>query len=154
MADAPFDVARAHRWFAVELNNYAWDLLEKPVRTEEEAERLIHAAHGSTFHWLHAGDDLNHLRGQCLLANAYAAAGIGEASLRHVKHCLALSDAAGGRQTPFDRATALACVARAYAVCGMEQEYLKFERDAREAANALEDEDERKVLESLLTWEE
>jgi hypothetical protein len=25
MADAPFDLATAHRWFGVELNNTTWD---------------------------------------------------------------------------------------------------------------------------------
>ena len=39
---------------------------------------MIHAAHGACFHWLAAGDLLNHLRAQCLLATAYAKAGLAE----------------------------------------------------------------------------
>ena len=39
MTEAPFDLPRAQRWFAVECNNAAWDLLDKPglvgVRPDE-----------------------------------------------------------------------------------------------------------------------
>lgn len=75
MADAPFNVARAHSWFAVELNNLAWDCVENKDRSEEQLELMIHAAHAACYHWLQTGTALNHLRAQCLLATAYATAG-------------------------------------------------------------------------------
>src|SRR5687768_9557039 len=75
MAEAPFDLPRAQRWFAVELNNLAWDLLDKPGRTNDETNRMLHAAHASVHHWLAAGNELNRLRGMVLLANVYASAG-------------------------------------------------------------------------------
>src|SRR5262249_26385540 len=106
MAEPPFDVSRAHRWFAVELNNFAWDLVEKPERSADDVDRMIHAAHGACYHWLHAGNLLNHLRAQCLLATAYAAAGLPEPAVRHARRCLQLSEEAGDSQTTFDRATA------------------------------------------------
>src|SRR5687768_7578725 len=90
MAEAPFDVARAHRWFAVELNNVAWELVEARERSTADAERMIHAAHGACFHWLQVGDLLNHLRAQCLITTAYLKAGIAEAAVRHATHCLEL----------------------------------------------------------------
>ncbi len=149
MAEAPFDLVRAHRWFAVELNNYAWGLLEQPNLTAEQTERLIHAAHASIHHWLHAGDQLNHLRGQVLLANAYAVAGLSEGALRHAKHAIDLDVASAEKRTPFDHASVLACAARAFQVAGAADESSSFNRAAREAAGEL-DEDERKVLEGLL----
>lgn len=76
MADAPFDIPRAQRWFAVECNNLAWDLLDKPDRTADETERMLHAAHASVHHWLAVGNELNRLRGMVLLANVYAGAGL------------------------------------------------------------------------------
>ena len=114
MAEPPFDVPKAHRWFAVEFNNQAWDLLEKPDRTADQTERMIHVAHAACFHWLQAGNLLNHLRAQCLLATVYARAGLGEAAVRHAEKCLALSSEAGETQTPFDLATAHGCAVVAY----------------------------------------
>ena len=43
MATPPFDLARAHRWFAVELNNLAWDLVEAQERSASDIARMIHA---------------------------------------------------------------------------------------------------------------
>ena len=118
MADAPFDIKRAHRWFAVELNNIAWDLLEAPRRSPADNERMIHAAHAACYHWLEAGNLLNHLRAQCLLATAYSKAGLPEAAVRHADRCLALSDEAGETQTAFDRAAAHGCASLAYSFAG------------------------------------
>jgi hypothetical protein len=114
----PFDVAKAHRWFAVELNNLAWNLVEAPQRSSAEVEQMIHAAHGACYHWLQVGDVLNHLRAQCLLSTAYTTAGYGEAAIRHAEKCLTLSTEAADQQTPFDRATAHGCAAAAYRLVG------------------------------------
>ena len=114
MSEPPFDVKRAHRWFAVELNNLAWDLLEAPALTPEQVDRMIHAAHGACFHWLEVGTPIHHLRAQCLLATAYARAGITKAAVRHAERCLAFSRAITDDQTDFDRASAHGCAAAAY----------------------------------------
>ncbi|MEX0776129.1 MAG: hypothetical protein WD042_10520 [Phycisphaeraceae bacterium] len=39
MTDALFDVKRAHRWFAVELNNLAWEHVEALSRRRRCATR-------------------------------------------------------------------------------------------------------------------
>ena len=59
MPEAPFDLAQAHRWFAIEFNNQAWDLVEKVNRTADETQQMIHAAHASILHWQSAGNALN-----------------------------------------------------------------------------------------------
>src|SRR5687768_8962067 len=105
MAEAPFDVQKAHRWFAVELNNAAWDLVESEGRSEADAERMVHAAHAACYHWLQAGSPINHQRAQCLLATAYAAAGRAEPAVYHADRCLALGTQTGDAQSAFDRAT-------------------------------------------------
>ncbi len=118
MADAPFDVDRAQRWFAVEFNNRAWDLVEKPVRSADEAERMIHMAHAACIHWLHVGNVVNHARAQCLLATAYAAGGIGEPAVRHAEKCLTLCDEVRDQLTEFDWASAYGCAANAHRCMG------------------------------------
>lgn len=148
MSDAPFDLPRAHRWLAVELNNTAWDLLDKPDRTRDETERMIHAAHASVHHWLAAGNALNHLRGMVLLANVYAGAKLGEMGVRYAERALQLSEQCGETSTIFDRATAHACAARAYHVSGNEEGSLRQVKLAREIAAGLELE-EQAVFEQL-----
>ncbi|MGI8978844.1 MAG: hypothetical protein ACR2FY_06435 [Pirellulaceae bacterium] len=148
MAEAPFDLPRAQRWFAVDCNNAAWELLEKPNRTTDETERMLHAAHASVHHWLAVGNDLNRLRGMVLLANVYAGAGLAEGAVRYAERALALSDAAGETQSAFDRATALAAAARAFALSGQGERAKQHSAFARQAAEKL-DADERPVFDQL-----
>lgn len=149
MADAPFDVQRAHRWFAVELNNLAWDLLEKADRLADDNERMIHAAHGACFHWLQVGDLLNHLRAQNLLATVYAKAGLAEAAVRHAEKCLSLSSEASDKQTPFDLACVHGCAAAAYRAVGHTAQALAAQQKAAAAAAQLTDPADRAVFDGL-----
>jgi hypothetical protein len=148
MADAPFDLPRAQRWFAVECNNVAWDLLDKPNRTTDETERMLHVAHASVHHWLGAGNELNHLRGLVLLSNVYASAGLSDGARLYSDKALVLSAAAGETQTAFDRATTLAAVSRAYSVAGDKVRAKEFFDLAHQAATKL-DADERPVFDQL-----
>ena len=106
MSTPAFDVPQAQRWFAIEMNNRAWDLVEKTERTPEENEQMISAAHAARCYWSTIGKPLNSLRAESLLAAAYLAAGRPELSLHHAERCLALSQQIGDEQTAFDRACA------------------------------------------------
>jgi hypothetical protein len=149
MTKPAFDIEKAHRWFAVEFNNLAWDLYESVARTESDTERMIHAAHAACFHWFEVGIDVNRMRALCLLASAYAAAGLGELAVRYARQCVTLSDRLGDEQTKFDRATALGCAYLSYRVAGDARAAEQFYRSANEAAAALPDEDERIVFRRL-----
>jgi tetratricopeptide (TPR) repeat protein len=149
MSTLPFELPQAHRWFAVELNNQAWDLLEKIDRSADDTERMIHAAHAACFHWLQVGNLLNHLRAQNLLATVYARAGHAEAAVRHAEKCLALSHEAGAQQSPFDLATVHGCLAAAYRVAGRPAPALAAQQQATSAADQLTDPADRAVFDSL-----
>jgi hypothetical protein len=149
MAKPPFDLKKGHRWFAVELNNLAWDCIEADTRTDEQLQVMIHAAHGACFHWLQVGDVLNHLRAQNLLAVAYYTAGLPGPAVRHAEQCLQLSAQAGDSQTAFDLACVHGCAALAYRQAGDSQR-AKEQRNALERAiTNLEVEDDIKVVERL-----
>ena len=148
MAEAPFDLPRAQRWFAIECNNAAWDLLDKPHRSADETERLLHSAHASVHHWLAAGNELNRLRGMVLLASVYAAAGLPEGAVRYAELALAMSEAASETQSAFDRATTLAAAARAYSISGDAAQAKEFLDLAQLAATKL-DADEQPVFDQL-----
>ncbi|HTN76505.1 MAG TPA: hypothetical protein VL096_14700 [Pirellulaceae bacterium] len=104
MSEPPFDIAIAHRWFAVELNNVAWELIELPSRTAEEVQRMITAAHTSLYHWQQVGNSVHQLRAETLVAAAYLAAGWPERALPHAAAAFAMCEQAGDQPTQFDRA--------------------------------------------------
>jgi hypothetical protein len=147
----PFDVDKAHRWFAVELNNRAWDLIEAESWTAEQEQELIHAAHASTYHWRQVGSPLNHLRALSLLASAYNLVGDYSAGLRYAKDCVAMMDGQANDATHFDRAVAYACLARAGAGLGKTDQARQDKQRARDEAAKIEDAGERKVFDDLLT---
>lgn len=39
-----------HRQLGIDLFNHTWELLDKPNRTRDEDDAMIHAAHASRFH--------------------------------------------------------------------------------------------------------
>ncbi len=80
MAEAPFEIPKAHRWFGIQLNNSTMDALDAGLVTAETAEPYIHAAHASCHHWMQVGTVANHGRGEFAVASVYAAAGLGEAA--------------------------------------------------------------------------
>jgi tetratricopeptide (TPR) repeat protein len=149
MSQPPFDLAAAHRWFAVEFNNQAWDLLEAAERTDEQTEQMLHTAHAAWLHWAQAGSVLNRQRAECLLASAYAAAGRVEPAVRYGRSCVQLSQQPDSEQTPFDQATAHACLARALSLAGQTEEAAEHHRQASLAAEGLTDAGERQVYAQL-----
>lgn len=57
MPSAPtFDLAAAHKYFAADCFNKAWDLIEKPERTPEEERLMVALNQASLFHWLNRDD--------------------------------------------------------------------------------------------------
>jgi hypothetical protein len=148
MSEPPFDLAKAHLWFAIECNNQAWDLVEKPGRTADEMQQMIHLAHASVLHWQAVGTALNRQRGENLLATVYFDAGDAAAAVRHAERCLSLSVQNAKEESPFDRATALGCAAKAHALAGDTAQADRLRTLAKTAASALDDE-ERGVFEKL-----
>lgn len=51
-----FDLAAAHRYFAADCFNQAWDLIDKPGRTPEDDRLMVALNQASIFHWLQRPD--------------------------------------------------------------------------------------------------
>lgn len=141
----PFDVAKARRWFACECNNHAWELLDKPDRTADEAERLVHEAHAACFHWLDAGTPVNHLRALQLLAVVYAELERPAESQRYAARARELAREHAADLAEFDTPFVLEACARAHAAAGDQRQAREFKRQAEEAARALSDPEDRKI---------
>ncbi len=82
---SPEDIRAWDRWFAVECNNQAWDLVEQASRTAEDAEKMLQAAHAAAHHWSRVGTELNFARADLLLGQVHALLGNGALALRYAQ---------------------------------------------------------------------
>jgi hypothetical protein len=138
-----------HRTLAVETFNLTWDLLDKgDARTQEDVDRMIHAAHASRYHWGVAGTPLEAARGEWQISRVYAVLGRAEPARYHAHRSLDLCTANdyGG----FDMAFALEAVARAAAIAGDGETCRAYIDRARVATTDIEDEDNRTYVEGEL----
>ncbi len=107
------DNPKAHHWFAVEYNNAAWDVLDSGDGSPAALQRAMACAYAAWLHWDAVGTSLNRQRALNLLAQACTASGLQAQAIRYGREGLALSEAHGEEQTPFDRVAALASLAAA-----------------------------------------
>ena len=57
MSDKPeLDQELAHKFFAANCFNKAWELIDKPDRTPEDDEQMIRLVHASIYHWTQRPD--------------------------------------------------------------------------------------------------
>ncbi len=136
----------AHRHFAGKFNGQVWTLLEKPDRSPDEEELMIHAAHASCLHWLEVGTGLHHQRAEWLLSHVYAEAGLAEPALAHARRCQELTEQHASLVQDFDRAYAYEGLARANAAAGNRDEALRLLKLAREAGQSIADKESKKIF--------
>lgn len=150
MPEPTFDVAVAHRWFAIECNNAAWDLVEAANRTPDDVTRMIDLAHAARWHWSQVGTELNQQRAAVLLATAYIKAADVTCAVRWTSVCGVVTAAAPTGITAFDQAAHLGCEAATARLAGhdpqvVEEKVLAF----RAACEVLPEAEERVLLERL-----
>ncbi len=112
------ELARCHRWFAVEGNNRAWALAGQATRTAEEELLMLTLAHAAAFHWSAAGGPLERARADYTLAHVYALAGQGQLALRFARRALDFFEENPATGEDWDRAFAHAELAHAAAAAG------------------------------------
>lgn len=142
----PFDVQRAHRWFAVELNNLSWEIVEADSRTDKQLEQMIHAAHGACYHWMQVGTLINHQRAYNLLAHAYLTVGDVDMALRYAMKCLAVGEQTGDMQDAFDLTTKHGIVAMTSNLAGQTKQANEHKQAFDEARTKLDHPDEFDVI--------
>lgn len=137
-----------HRSLAVALFNDCRRLLEKTERSAEEDDELLHAAHASAYHWLKAPEcePKNRARSEWLCSRVYAVLGRAEPALNHAERCLAFAEDHADNMDDWDLAFAYEALARAHRVAGDEPASSRYERLAREAAEQIEDAEDRQVV--------
>ena len=135
-----------HRELGRTLHGEVWSLLEKADRTPEDSRRMIHAAHASHYHWLHAGAKVNEQRGEWLLTRVYAVLGLGEASLRHSERCRDITGQHGDEMKDFDLAFSSEGLARAYAALGRTAEAKEHKAEARKLGDVIADKEDKEIF--------
>ena len=133
-----------HRKFAVDTFNGTWTLLEKRRRSAEDEDLMIHTAHASRFHWGMVGRPENWTIGEWQLSRVYAVLGRVDPALHHANRCLALcrKHRLGG----FMLAFAYEALARSHALAGHAAERKRYLALAQEAALAVKEADDRKLV--------
>lgn len=140
-----FDSARRRR-LAVDLFNHVWALLRREERTVAEDDEMIHAAHASRHHWAEVGTVVNLARGEWQCSRVYATLGRAEPALHHARRCLELCEAHPADLEEFDLPFAYEALARAHAVAGDRAEAERWAARGRDAARAIDDEDDRRTV--------
>lgn len=135
---------KANQWFAIELNNRSWTVIDQESPEEGALERLTDMAHASLYHWSQVGETVNLARGHHLVSRAYAKVGIACEALRHAEKCLSLCEDNGFGD--WDLAFALEANARAHHLSGNKEEHAAFLLRAKEAGDAIAEEEDRKIF--------
>jgi uncharacterized glyoxalase superfamily protein PhnB len=139
----PLDAAQ-HEQCARALFNFVWALLEKPDRSADETDLMIHACHASRLHWSKVGTPVNFARGEWQLSRVYAVAGVPQRAIHHASRCL--EECRDHGLGDFDLAFAYEALARAHAVAGNAALREAYARRALDASHSIADEDDRRIL--------
>jgi hypothetical protein len=144
-----------HRYFGVELNNETWDLLEQIDESSpmEDQERLLYGAYAACLHWLEAGNEANHARGEHLIARVALRIGRTEIGLQHARRCLELVQAFPEQMADWDEPFAREALARALAATGSRDQALAELRRAEELTKQVAEDGDREVLLTELSKE-
>lgn len=115
-AVSPEELARWHRWFAVDCNNRAWRLAESRTRSAQDDAQMLHCAHAAALHWSKVGGELHNVRAAMLLGHVCALLGDGKAALAYARH--AYEYVMSHESPAWEIAFAHAVLANAAAACG------------------------------------
>jgi len=141
------DIARFHRFFAVEANNDAWQrTLDDP--SERDLTAMLHAAHAAAYHWAHVGNHLNTFRATMLLAHVHAFCGHGDLAWTYATAChdYITKNPREGWETSFT----LMILAQAAHVSGRTDEHREAYRNAEAFIATIESNDDRDIV--MMTW--
>jgi hypothetical protein len=144
--DTKHTVDEAHMMFAKETFGKTWEFMEKSERTQGEDSEMLHTAHTSLYHWLHAGTGLHHQRGEWLISRVHSVLGNPSECLRHAERCNELTQEHADLMQDFDIAFAHESMARAHALIGNKDDAEKYMSLAEEAGNSIADKEDREYF--------
>ena len=129
------------RNLAVSLFNRVWELMEKPGRSRDEDDEMVHAAHASRYHWGIVGEAEHRARGEWQISRVYTVLGRGEPAIAHARRCLEICSQHGIGD--WDIAYAYEALARAYKTAHQATEARKYKKLARAAGDMITEVEDR-----------
>jgi hypothetical protein len=143
-----FDEAAAHVHFSKACFNRAWTLIEKPDRSAADDEAMILTSQASLWHWSQRSDcgDLQWSIGYWQASRIRALLGHGDEAMRYARLCLDHS----GKLPAFYQAAAYEALARAAKVGGDHAAARAHAARARELADAVDDPEDREIIDADL----
>jgi hypothetical protein len=143
---AGFDLAVAHRYFAVECFNRAWDLMDQAERTPDEDEQMIRLSLASHWHWTQRADctQENVSVAHWQTSRIYAMLGQAENARRYARLCLEASR--GDNLPPFCLGYAYEALARAESAAGNQTTTREYLREAQRVTETITDLDTKQLL--------
>jgi hypothetical protein len=141
-----FDLEAAHRYFSTQCFNRAWDLIDKPNRTAEEDEDMIHLSMAAAWHWTQRADctNKNLSISYWQIARIYALLRQAENARYYAQRCLEVSQ--DEDIPPFYLGYAYEALARAESVKGERAKMKAYISLAQQAAEKVTDMDAHKGL--------
>jgi hypothetical protein len=143
-----FDEQSAHRFFAADCFNRAWDLIQKPARSADENQQMLLLALASLWHWTERDDctDRSFSIGYWQVSRVYSVLGEGENAQRYAELCMAKSK----EEAPFFLGYAHEAMARAAMVRGDHEQMRNHAAEARRLAGHVTNSKDRAALEKDL----
>lgn len=145
----PEELARFHRYFAIECNNSAWELSANPGRTPHENREMIYRAYAAAFHWAAIGSPLNNARAEVTLAHVHALLGHSDLALEFAQSCLEYFQENPAED--WDLAFAHFAMAHAAAAARDSVLHARHYAEARRLGEAIVDEEDRRIFLEELT---
>jgi len=145
MSEAPsFDTTAAHKFFSADNFNKTWDYIEKSSRSPEEDLAMLHTAIASLWHWTQRGDatDENMSIGYWQVSRVYNL--IGQPNNARTYGLLSLKYARD--LSPFLKAYAYETLARSEMLAGNRVALYYYLDKARETAQLIAEEEDRRLL--------
>ena len=133
-----------HRKFAVEANNRAWGLSEKPDLTGPEKKELLYAAYAAAHHWSKVGREENFARADLLLGRVHAILGHGALAIEFATE--AFNSITSRHSERWEVAFAHAVLANAAAVSGNSELHVAHYDRARGIGEQLEDPEDKEIF--------
>lgn len=142
----PFNLSVAHRYFASECFNNAWELMDQPERTAAEDEQMLLRAFASFYHWTQDPECSPSNRSVSLwqLSRVYALLAQPESAYRYGRQCYIESQSAN--LSAFYVGYACEALARAAMLAGNQPEVAENLEKAHQLAKQIEDAEARQML--------
>jgi DNA-binding transcriptional MerR regulator len=137
-----------HRQLGADYFNKTWTLMEKPDRTREDDDEMLHCTHASAYHWLQVGTPANRSRSEWQCSRVYTILSRVEPALHHARRCLEIVEANPSEMEDWDLPTAYEAMARAHMIAGEVEATRRYAELGQAAMAKIADEDDRAVLEA------